>query len=382
MSLKSFNEELAEWSHLNLLNCIGVDECMKICPVAPSDITIADLNEAVRNESKLEGDVLKFTQDCIQCGRCDPVCPTSASRSIMMLKLKEKMALNGQSPPNHKSYFALKGHDKSGLKRVGFNVYVKNKWKLSSADRLKSEKLASHISKKKFRHAEYLFYFGCYIFTKEQSAAQCIDIADKLSIDYEVLGGLESCCGWPQLLAGRTDEAESYHERLSTLVKKTDPSYVITGCAECYMSLRKIKEKYDMRFEPLTTPMWLEKFTDRLGLKKSDETVTYHDSCHISRKTNNPQPARSLLSKLNPIVEMERSGAKDAFCCGYWGLDSDPGQLTAIHKSRYEEAKKTGSSTMVVECVTCLESFGKDMKTSGIEVRDIVDIVHERMTLK
>ncbi len=380
MPSKSFNEELAEWSHLNLLNCIGVDECMKICPVAPADITIGDLNEATRNSAKLEGPVLKFTQDCIQCGQCDQVCPTSAARSIMMLKLKEKMAQNGQSPANHKSYFALKGHDKSALKRTGFNVYMKNKWKLSG-DRLKNKKLASHISKKSFRQAEYLFYFGCYIFTGEQSAAQCVDIADRLSMDYEVLGGLDSCCGWPQLLAGRTDEAEDYHKRLADLVGKSDPSYVITGCAECYMSLRKIKEKYGMRFEPLTTPEWFEKFADELGLEKSDETVTFHDSCHISRKTNNPEPATQLLSRLNPVVEMERSGT-NTYCCGYWGLNSDPAQLSAIHESRYKEAKKTGANTMVVECVTCLESFSKDMEAGGVVARDIVDLVHERMNIK
>ncbi|VAX14772.1 hypothetical protein MNBD_NITROSPINAE04-816 [hydrothermal vent metagenome] len=381
MPLLTFSEELAEWSNFNLINCIGVDECMKVCPVVDPGLPIKELNEATRKGGKLTESVLKFAQDCVQCGRCDAVCPTAAGRSVMMLSLKEKMNEEGKAPEYHKKYFALKGHDKSSLRQAGFKTYVKTKWKFSENDSLKSHKLSEHIDKSVFRKAEYLFYFGCYIYTGEKSAAQCIDIADKLGIDYEVLGGLKSCCGWPQLMGGRTGEAEDYHKRLAELVEKSDPKYVISGCAECYMSLRKIKEKYKMAFEPLTTPMWLNRFPDKLRLEKSETKVTFHDSCNVSRKARMPEPGRELLGRMNPIVEMGRSGADDTFCCGYWGLGSDPKQLKAIHKSRYEEAKKTGADMMVVECITCLESFGKDAKENGVEVRDIVDLVHERMRL-
>ena len=378
---KSFSAEIAEWSEFNLLNCIGVDECMKVCPVVDPALGISELNEATRPGAPLTEATLKFAADCVQCGRCDTVCPTAAGRSVMMLSLKEKMARQGKSPSYHDKYFALKGHDKGSIRRAGFNAAIKAKWKLTGAESLKSQKLAAHIDKAKFRKAEYLFYFGCYIFTGESSAAQCIDIADKLSIDYEVLGGLKSCCGWPSLIAGRTGEAEDYHGELARLVGKSSPQFVVTGCAECYMSLNKIKAKYDMGFTPLTTPQWLNRFGDRLGLSSKDEPVTFHDSCNISRKSGMPEPARELLGKLNPIVEMDRSGQRDTYCCGYWGLNSDKKILDNIHTSRLEEAKSTGAATMVVECVTCLESFSHSAISSGVKVADIVGLVHERMKL-
>jgi Fe-S oxidoreductase len=207
-----------------------------------------------------------------------------------------------------------------------------------------------------------------------------VDVAERLGLDYEVIGGLESCCGWPSLLAGRTAEAEDYHARLAGLVARVSPRYAVTGCAECFMALREIKEKYKMDFEPLTVPMWLNMFADRLRLKKTAETVTFHDSCHISRKAGLPKPARDLLWSMADVVEMPRSGYAGASCCGYWGLGADPELEKSMHLDRFAEAKKTGATTMVVECVTCMESFSKHAELAGVRIRDALDMAHERMT--
>ena len=149
------------------------------------------------------------------------------------------------------------------------------------------------------------------------------------------------------------------------------------------MSLRKIKDKYQMSFEPLTTPMWLAQFADKLDLKKSGASVTYHDSCHISRKIGQPEPARKLLSSMADITEMPRSGARDTWCCGYWGLRGNEGndeQLQKLQQERFDEAHATSADTMVVECVTCLEAFGHSSADhKGVAVRDIVDLVHSQV---
>lgn len=377
---KSFADEVAGWNGENLLNCFGADECMKACPSVPEGLTIADLNAATQDDRPLQGSTLKFAADCVQCARCDTVCPSAAGRSVMMLRLKEKMAKSGMSPATHKKYFALKGYDKSQLRQAAWNAFVKAKWRVNPADGLKSSLLSRHIDNENLRKAEHLVYLGCYIFTETMSAVQTVDVAERLGLDYEVIGGLKSCCGWPSLLAGRTAEAEDYHAYLADLVRKVSPKYAVTGCAECYMSLRKIKDKYGMDFTPLTVPMWLNMFAGELGLVNGGEKVTFHDSCHISRKTGYPEPARELISRMADIAEMPRSGQVNTYCCGYWALNANPELEKSIHLDRFAEAEATGASTMVIECVTCLESFSKHSNLTKVEIRDVLDMVHERLS--
>jgi Fe-S oxidoreductase len=368
--MKTFLDELEGWVELNLKNCIGVDECMKVCPVVDPALPIKELNEATRPGTPVPPRVAKFAVDCVQCGRCDTVCPTAAGRSIMMLYLKAKLAAAHREPPEYKRYLRMKGHDRSGLLIGAFNLISRHR----------IGKLARHVDKKDFRRTPLLLYLGCYILTKTGSALQLVDIADALGIEYEVLGGLRSCCGWPQLLGGEPGLAEDYHEHLYALVQKSAPAKVVTGCAECYASLVKIKRKYHADFEPMTAPMWVLEHSAELDLAKSDEVVTYHDSCHASRKFHHQEPARQLLGKLAQVVEMERSGWRDTYCCGYWAHETNREQLEAMHRARFEEARKTGAKRMVVECVTCLESFSLHPDRE-IAVEDVIQmaIKHSRL---
>ena len=50
-------------------------------------------------------------------------------------------------------------------------------------------------------------------------------------------------------------------------------------------------------WEPLTTSQWLLQYADQLGLTKSEETITFHDSCHCTRKLGLGQNPRDLIEK-------------------------------------------------------------------------------------
>jgi len=370
--MRTFLNELEAWVEYNLKNCIGVDECMKACPVVDPDVTIKELNEATRPGTEVPPKIQKFAAECIQCGRCDTVCPTVAGRSIMMLYLKAKVAWQGKQPKAYEKYLRLKGHDKNPI-LLGINNLINKK---------RIRDLAQHVDKKDFNKAPLLFYFGCYIFTGLESVHQTLAIADKLDLDYEVLAGNRSCCGWPQLLAGSTDLAEDYHGYLLQLINKSEPEEVVTGCAECYMSLKKVQRKYKAKFEPLTTTQWLLNHADELNLQKTDASVTYHDSCHLSRKMGMPEPPRELLARIAEVNEMEHSGRVNTYCCGYWNMHYNHDQIHQIHHNRFEEAKKTGTQKMVCECITCVESFKPDAPETGIEVEDIVQTVYNNVFSK
>ncbi len=54
------------------------------------------------------------------------------------------------------------------------------------------------------------------------------------------MGGLKSCCGWPQLLGGRIEEAEYLHRYVADIIDRVQPKQIVTGCMECFASLKRM----------------------------------------------------------------------------------------------------------------------------------------------
>ncbi|MEO8956769.1 MAG: cyclic nucleotide-binding domain-containing protein [Ktedonobacteraceae bacterium] len=74
--------------------CIGCDRCMRACPVPlSSQVTIADLNLATISD-EVTPHLARFTDECVMCGSCVPVCPVNNHRDLLMLSLKQRLGLS------------------------------------------------------------------------------------------------------------------------------------------------------------------------------------------------------------------------------------------------------------------------------------------------
>jgi Fe-S-cluster-containing hydrogenase component 2/CRP-like cAMP-binding protein/thioredoxin reductase len=80
--------------------CIGCDRCMSACPVPLSSlVSIAALNQAtISNE--VSPNVARFTEECILCGSCVPVCPVDNHRDLLMTSLKQRLGSAWDKPVN------------------------------------------------------------------------------------------------------------------------------------------------------------------------------------------------------------------------------------------------------------------------------------------
>ncbi|HLZ56039.1 MAG TPA: cyclic nucleotide-binding domain-containing protein [Ktedonosporobacter sp.] len=73
--------------------CIGCDRCMRACPVPLSAmVNIADLNRATISDD-IAPHVARFTDECVMCGSCVPVCPVDNHRDLLMLSLKQRLGV-------------------------------------------------------------------------------------------------------------------------------------------------------------------------------------------------------------------------------------------------------------------------------------------------
>lgn len=74
--------------------CIGCDRCMRACPIPMSSmVKIADLNRATISDD-IAPHVARFTDECVMCGSCVPVCPVDNHRDLLMLSLKQRLGVS------------------------------------------------------------------------------------------------------------------------------------------------------------------------------------------------------------------------------------------------------------------------------------------------
>ena len=77
-----------------LAACIRCNQCLVVCPALDTRISIEALNRQTL-DGPISPQVIRFTQNCYQCGACVPVCPVGLHRDSMMMWLKMRLLRAG-----------------------------------------------------------------------------------------------------------------------------------------------------------------------------------------------------------------------------------------------------------------------------------------------
>ncbi|MDP6154727.1 MAG: (Fe-S)-binding protein [Candidatus Thermoplasmatota archaeon] len=355
---------MRKWVSHDIDLCIGCNRCMEACPVTKKHITIADLNMATEPETEVPQNIIDFSFNCVQCGRCVPVCPAGARRDYMVLFIKYK--LRAQKPGKYDKYIQIKDQDKRGfelMKQKLYTTYMK----------LKHRDLRQYMGSVPSENKEILFYPGCYINSPEV-IRRTMKLLNFVGTPYNILGGLNTCCGIPHLLIGEFELAEKNMDLLHAKINRSTPKIVITGCAECFEALVRIKAKHKTEYDILTVTEFLLTHRDKFPKVRLRPNITLHDSCRITRRYNRGEAPRKAIEMFSKLVEMENSREK-TLCCYYWNMGHD-GANDKNRKKRLNEARGK-SKTLACDCITCYEKYvGLD---DGIEVIDILELFEEAL---
>ena len=354
---REFEASLKRSVDFGLDNCISANACMEACPVNRLHVNQNELDSVMVSGVWTER-VQTFATECVQCGNCTLACPAGVSRDQMMLYLKSQLP---ELPREWKKYYAIKGRrDRS--------------WLITSLDvwmRARLGNLGQYVDKAHLEQKSLLFYFGCYIASPSGSPAATLALADRLGLDYEVLGGVRSCCGWPHYLSGQMGYGQQMLMHLGTRIDQVKPEVIVSGCAECYAALLRIKKKTGASWMALTTPEWLLRHTDSLAWTRFDYPIAIHDSCHVTKKVGKPDPARQLLAKMADVVEIAET-PEDCICCGYYNLHISHDVNHALHTDKVKVVQEKGGEGLAVECVTCWESFQEPFREADLPLWDLM----------
>ncbi len=208
----------------------------------------------------------------------------------------------------------------------------------------------------------------------------------------------QGCCGIPALSAGDTESFHRLVRHNMALFETDDWDYLVTACATCTFTLKKIWPLMAAQF-----PAALEKRIHRLAEKTMDISqffvsivglsppkggsekgipATYHDPCHLNKSFGITAEPRKMIAA-NPVyrlVEMPLAGQ----CCGMGGSFSiDHYDLSAaIGEQKRNNILVSGCNTVVTGCPACMLQLIDQLSKSGreIAVRHTIEIFAEGLS--
>lgn len=206
-----------------------------------------------------------------------------------------------------------------------------------------------------------------------------VTVFDKLGIPLDYPKN-QTCCGQPAYNSGYRKEAAAAARHFIKVFDSSD--IIVCPSGSC---VHMIRHHYPELFDGdeiwqgkakdigARTFEFTEYLVDHLGVTDVSAiyqgTVTYHDSCHLSRGLNIAEQPRKLLRNINGLhfVEMQDSDV----CCGFGGTFSVnyPEISTAMVDAKIENILLSGADTVTGCDVSCLMNIQGRLKRRGENVK-------------
>ena len=343
---------------------------------------------------------------CIQCNRCQEVCPatvTGKSLSPSALEINKRMELNeiarhqpnfekGASSPNPLLSFALSPEAAWACTTCGACIDIcpvgdepmldiidirrqqvmiegefpgqlqtafrgmeraKNPWGINHDKRLDWAQGLNVKTTDQNPEPDVLFWVGCaasYDPQSQKTARAFVQLLDHAGVDFAVLGKRECCTGDTARRAGNEYLYRQLADANVATLNEVKPKLIVATCPHCMNTVGKEYKQLGGDYKVMHHTEYLEMLvaSGKLVADAVDSTVTYHDPCYLGRHNGVYDAPRNLLHIVsNTVVEMPRN-KENAFCCGaggaqFWKEEEEGSER--ISENRYREAQQSLSGT-------------------------------------
>lgn len=374
--------------------CTHCRRCESACPawntnkpLSPMRV-ILDIAAAGESTESLHGDVISAETlwSCTTCGACVHQCPVLIDQMGTIVEMRRNLVGEGQ----------VLGSAQGAIRSI---AATGNPWGLPADERANWANGLDVPTTEAKPDPDVLLWVGCagsYDRRNQQVSRALAKILRAAGVDFAILGKKESCTGDP---ARRLGDEFTFLEQATTNVdtlSKVPFRRVVTACAHCFNTLKNEYPDFGGNYEVLHHTEMIRELVDEGKLplhslqdvpataETSGGPVVLHDPCYLSRHNDGGDDARgALASSQLPIVEPAQCG-KNTFCCGAGGgrmwMEEDIDKRVNI--ARWEQLKETGAKTVATACPFCmtmLDDASKQDETSGVVVRDIAELVAERL---
>lgn len=366
---------------LDSSTCLWCGRCDEVCParqtgkaLSPKGV-VATVSEYLADE-KFEDDALleaigmQAAFDCVTCAACMEACPVSISQPESILELRRHFVMERSQLPE------VMGHAQKNLEGRQ-QPFVGT---AASPDDWRRD-LDVPIFEK--GETEYLLWIGCAITYEERAqeiARATVRILQASGVSFGVLEHAR-CTGDPAKQMGNellfVELAQQNIEDFEAL----GIAKIITLCAHCYNSFTRYYPELGASYQVTPHAVLIQQLIEagKVQLARSEQRITFHDPCYLSRHNDIESEARRVLSAIGELVEMPRT-RKQSFCCGagggnYWGGEGGE----RINEVRSREALDTGAEKIATSCPFCLLMLTEGVSKHAAERRvfDIAELVEQ-----
>ncbi len=271
--------------------------------------------------------------DCLQCGRCEKVCPVGLE--LMPLRQINRSDIALGSKANTYGHFGRNGQSRRILYFAG---------------------CMTHLTPTIIRSMTL-------IFNQAGSSWQF----------YDSEGG--ACCGRPLKLAGQSAGAARIKEQLHADFLASGAELLVTSCPICY---RMFKEDYTLPgIKVLHHTQYILELMEwgRIKVDKKELAASYHEPCELGRGTGVIREPRELISEL---YQVDVTPKIEGLCCG--GSLGAPGlnlaTRRAVARGVVSELSINHPDILITACPLCKKSLAP---VSEIPVMDFAEVVAKCM---
>ncbi len=342
---------------------------------------------------------------CIQCNRCQDVCPATAtgkSLSPAALEINKRMELNrlsasnsgfetGTGSPHPLLQFAMTTEAAWACTTCGACMQVcpvqdeqmldiidirrnqvmmegkfpaqlqaafrgmersKNPWGINHDKRMEWAQGLPVKTTDENPDADVLYWVGCaasYDPQAQKTARAFVQLLNYAGVNFAVLGKKECCTGDSARRAGNELLYRELADRNVATLNAVKPKLIVASCPHCMNAIGNEYRQIGGSYTAMHHTQYLESLvsTGKLDAGKLDASITYHDPCYLGRHNGVYDAPRNVLRVLgNELLEMDRS-RENAFCCGAGGAqfwkEEEPGN-ERISVNRFHEVEQRLSS--------------------------------------
>ena len=317
---------------------------------------------------------------CTTCGACMEACPVFIEQMPKIIQMRRHFVeTEARFPEELLNLFEnMEGRS--------------NPWGIAPSERTK---WCTTMDVKPFdsNTTEYLFYVGCagsFDSRNKHVTVAMTQLLDKAGISYGILGKDEKCCGDSVRRLGNEFVFDKMAKENVALFRERGVKKVIVQCPHCFSTFKNDYRQYGLELEVIHHSELLRNLVQdgRLVLDKTTDefgSVVFHDSCYLGRHNDVYDAPREVIAAATGAapVEMERK-RNNAFCCGAGGgrmwMEEHGGER--INLARVKEALEQKPETICVSCPYCMTMFEdglKDVKSEGVRVRDVAEVMAEAL---